>query len=306
MPRRLIIVVLAIIAGGVAAYLIGVYLNQQRQAIQLQEREELARRQEMQAQVVVAATDIPKATTIEPQMLQTKTVPKEYVQPQAVSHPDRVLGMVTAVPLSKGEQIAISKLVSSKQATITSLAMATPVGKRAISVAVDNIASLMGMIKPGDYVDVICFVPVPTQTPEGKQVNQVAVMPLFQNILVLAMGRDLGGRTQEAGRYTKEESTAPPLITLALTPQEANMIAFVTEQGKIRLVLRSPADSRIEPIQPASWETVFQYLMPQLPQEAKAQAEKETQLASQEKLKTREIEIYRGLKRETIQVSKGE
>jgi pilus assembly protein CpaB len=253
--------------------------------------------------VLAATRDIPKGAVIEEGMLETKSMPKEYIEPQAVSYPERIVGMVTAVPMTKGEQITLTKLVSAKQATSSSLAMATPVGKRAVSISVDNISSLMGMIKAGDYVDVIGFIPVPAQTPEGKQTTQMAVMPLFQNILVLAVGKDLGGRSQEVGRYAKEEGTAsaPPLITLAFTPQEANLITFVSEQGKVRLVLRSPADSRIEPIQPASWETLFQYLMPQLPQQVQAEKGKETELV--QKPKPREIEIYRGLKREKIAIS---
>lgn len=300
--RNLVLIVLALIAGALAAFLTQLYFKQRQQEIQVQTRQELTRMQEMQASVLVANNEIPKGTTIEAGMLGTKVVPKEYVQPQAVTYPERIIGMVTAVPIAQGEQITLTKLVSAKQATVSSLAMATPVGRRAVSISVDNISSLMGMIKPGDYVDVISFIPVPVQNAEGKQVNQMAVAPLFQNILVLAVGRDLGAQASAESRYRREEAptSAPPLITLALTPQEANLMAFVTEQGKSRLVLRSPADSKIEPIQPASWETLFQYLMPQLP----AQAKEEAQESMVAKEKPREVEIYRGLKRETIAISK--
>ena len=299
--KSLVLIVLAIIAGLLAAFLTQLYFQQKQQEIKIQARQELTQVQEMQASVLVANKEIPKGTTIEPGMLGTKVVPKEYVQPQAVSYAERIVGMVTAVPIAEGEQITLSKLVSAKQATVSSLAMATPIGKRAVSIQVDNISSLMGMIKPGDYVDVISFIPVPAQTADGKQVTQMAVAPLFQNILVLAVGRDLGAKASAESRYRKEESAGPsPLITLALTPQEANLMAFITEQGKVRLVLRSPADSQIEPIQLASWETLFQYLLPQLPAQAKEQAEEVMPVQE----RPREVEIYRGLKREMIAVSK--
>jgi len=306
MPKRLIIIISAVILAGIAVFLIGIYLNQERQAIQMQTKTELSRMREMQATVLVATKDMPKGTTIESVMFETKVIPKEYLQPQAVSYAERIIGMLTLVPISKGEQITLSKLASAKQATTTSLAMATPVGKRAISISVDNASSLMGMIRPGDYVDVIGLIPVPVQTAEGKQATQAAVMSLFQNVLVLAVGRDLATPSTADRRYSKEAETvsSSPLFTLALLPQEASLIAFVQEQGKIRLVLRSPADSRIEPVQPASWETLFQYLIPQLSQgkeqgsvtqEAQIQAAKE---------KPKEIEIYRGLKKETLTLSK--
>jgi hypothetical protein len=45
-------------------------------------------------------------------------------------------------------------------------------------------------------------------------------------------------------------------------PQEANLLTFAQEaQGKIRLVLRSPADAQIEPAEPASWDTLFQKII---------------------------------------------
>jgi len=303
MSKRYIVFALAIISGVIAALLIGIYLNQQRQIIQIQTKEELSRIQQMQDTVLIATREIPKGTTIEAGMLEAKVIPREYIQPQAVSYPERIIGMIATVPIAKGEQITLNKFSSVKQATGSSLAMATPIGKRAVSISVDNISSLVGMIKPGDYVDVISFIPVPAMSPDGKQTTQIAAIPLFQNILVLAVGRNLGAESMES-RYSDRTTTteSSPLITLALTPQEANLIAFITEQGKIRLVLRSPADSRIEPIQPASWETLFQYLMPQLPQQAKEKVEEETQLAAKQRRTSREIEIYRGLKRETLSV----
>lgn len=291
----------AVILAALAVFFVNVYLGQEQKVAREQAKHEIVRRQEMQATVVVAKKDIPKGTTIIAEMLDSKIVPKEYLQPQAVNYPERIVGMITLVPISSGEQIALTKLTSSKQTSSgSSLAMATPIGKRAVAVPVDNISSLMGMIKTGDYVDVIALIPVPAIGPDGKQVMQMGVLPIFQNVLVLAAGRELGRQSDEESRYGKSETgSSVPLITLALSPQEASLITFVQEQGKIRLVLRSPADSRIEPLQPASWETLFQYLMPQ--------TQTKEQISASEvspKEKGREIEIYRGLKKETITLSK--
>jgi len=155
---------------------------------------------------------------------------------------------------------------------------------------VDNIASLAGMLKPGDYVDVIAALPLPVQGPNGAVSSQPAVIPLFQNILILAVGQDLGSQVKGESRYKKEEAKeASPLITLALTPQESNLIAFVQEQGKVRLVARSPADSQVQPFQPVGWDALMQYIMPQL---------------GEQKVEVKEpddvVEIYRGLNKEVV------
>ncbi|MBU2258803.1 MAG: hypothetical protein KJ926_06775, partial [Candidatus Omnitrophica bacterium] len=138
--------------------------------------------------------------------------------------------------------------------------------------------------------------------------SQIAVMPLFQNVLVLAIGQVTGvpprGGAESSGgggRYSAEEDKksgigAVPLITIALSPQEANLIAFVQEQGKIRLTLRSPADSRIEFTQPASWDTLFKYIMPQQEQISKPGAKE----LIKEPINIEYVEIYRGANKEKV------
>lgn len=294
MQKRLALI-LGIVLSVIAVIMVKVYLDQQRRIYQEAAARQLAKERTNQTSVLIAKEDMPKGTTIEPDMLVAAIVPNQYVQPNAVTSLDRIAGMIIAAPISKGEQISLSKLISPAQATGSSLAMATPVGKRAISISVDNIASLGGMIRPGDYVDVIGMVPTAIAA-GGKEVTQVSTMPLFQNVLVLAVGQDLGGIIREtAGRYKKEEKKeVSPIVTLALSPQEANLIAFVQEQGKIRLVLRSPADSQIQTVAPANWETLLMYLTPE---EALRKAK------PQEEAPRKTVEIYRGLQKEVVPLS---
>lgn len=290
---------ITLIAGAVIALIaivmINSYIKQQQATVIENAKKKIISIQANQTSVLVAKSDIPRGATIESNNLEVTIVPNQFVQPQAITSLDRISGMVATAPISKGEQLTLSKLAYPRQQS-RGLSDATPIGKRAITITIDNISSLAGMIKAGDYVDVIAMVPIPVQSSDGKQVTQVAVFPLFQNVLVLAVGQDMGSVSkEEASRYRKEErkETVSPLITLALKPQEANLIAFVQEQGRIRLVMRSPADSNIEPIQPASWDTLFRYIMPQdigKPEEAP-------------KIEPPSVEIYRGLKKDKIILS---
>lgn len=297
MPKQRIILIVGIVLALISVVMVKAYVDQQRQVIQEQAKKTLAKIQASQTAVLVAKHDLPRGTVIEAGMLETAVVPSQYVQPQAVTSLDRVAGMIIATAVSKGEQITLGKLSRQEKET-GSLAMATPVGKRAITISIDNVASLAGMIKPGDYVDVIALVAIPMQTGEGKQATQVAVMPLFQNVLILAVGQETGALVAQEGRYKKEEKKEPsPLITLALGPQEASLIAFVQEQGKIRLSLRSPADSQVMPAQLATWDTLFQYIMPK--ETRKSETQKDESVVSSEY-----VEIYRGLNKEKIPLSK--
>lgn len=293
MQKQRIILIIGIVLALMAVFMIKVYLDQQRQLIKEEEKKKIAKMQESQVSVLVAKKNIPEGSVIDTGSLELKLVSKQFVQPQAVNSLERISGMVVIAPIVKDEQITLSKLKWPKEKGVGSLSTATPVGKRAITISVDNISALVGMIKPGDYVDVIAMVNVPVQTAEGKQAAQTAVMPLFQNILVLAVGQEIG--TAES-RYKKEEKKGEgaSLITLALAPQEANLIAFVQEQGRIRLVLRSPADSQAQPFQATTWDTLFQYLMPK--EGPKGGPQKEEVVSY--------VEIYRGLNKERIPLSK--
>lgn len=284
----------------ISLVIINFYIEQERQNIKNKAKEVIEQIRTNQAAVLVAKSDIPKGAVIESNLLEATIVPNQYVQPQAVTSIDRIAGMVAIASISQGEQITLSKLSRQNTASASSLAMATPIGKRAITISVDNLSALVGMIKPGDYVDVISMLPVPTQTPDGKTVTEVVTVPLFQNVLILAVGQDTTAPVAaETSRYSKEErKEIPSLITLALTPQEVNFIAFVQEQGKLRLVLRSPADSQIQPVQPASWETIFRYVMPQMPQAQQQGAA--GQALEQKKKPTSYVEVYRGMSKESI------
>lgn len=296
--KQTIILIGGVVLGLAAIVMVKVYLDQQKLVMEEKKKAEIASMQSNQTAVLIAKQDIAQGTIIEAGMFDTSIVPNKFVQPQAVTSLDRIAGMVTVAPISKGEQISLSKLMKERKSDSGGLSGATPSGKRAITIVADSVASLSGMVKPGNYVDVLAVIQVPMQGQDGKVTGQTAVVPLFQNILVLAIGQNTGGQASPSGRYAEAPSSGGgggggnTLITLALGPQEANLVAFVQEQGKMRLVMRSPADARIEPMAPATWDSFFQYIMPQ----------KE---AAQPVVDTNEyIEVVRGLSKERIPLSK--
>ena len=274
----------------VALVMIKIYIDQQRLVTDELLKKKYEKMQATQSAILIAKKDIPRGSNIDSDSLESKITPNQFVQPGAVTSLDRISGMTTIAPISKGEQLTLSKLAYQRSGD---LASATPVGKRAITISVDNVSSFAGMIRAGDYVDVIAIVPVPIQTADGKAAAQIATFSLFQNVLVIAVGQETSEAVpEEGGRYKREtKKEASPLITLALSPQEANLIAFVQEQqGRIRLVLRSPTDAKVEPVQPVSWDTLLQYVMPRAPkEEPKARGY---------------VDIYRGMNKERVPLYK--
>ncbi|MDD5281748.1 MAG: Flp pilus assembly protein CpaB [Candidatus Omnitrophica bacterium] len=295
--KQKLILISGVVLGIVAILMTKIYLDQQKQEAEARAKKSLVKMQANQSVVLVAKHDIPSGSVIESSMIDSSIVPNQFIQPQVATSIDRVLGMISLAPISKGEQISLSKLSKGRRESAgSSLAGNTPAGKRAISIAVDSIASVSGMVMPGDYVDVIATLQVPIQGPDGQISSQVAVVPLFQNVLVLAVGQNTGSVGKTGSRYDEKETSSSGLITLALGPQEANLIAFVQEQGKMRLTLRSPADASVEQVVPASWETLFQYIMPQ-------QKPVEVKEAPVVDTATEYVEVFRGLKKEKVSLS---
>jgi len=294
--------IIAIVSGIIAVLLINIYLRQKEIALEKAVLQKKAEANKEISLVLVAKKDIPAGTTIEESMVEQREIPRQFLQPRVATSMDRVLNKVVSADIAQGEQILLSKLAMPSRETY--LAMKTPPGKRAITIPIDNISAVGGMIRPGDYVDVIGLVPVPGQGPDGKMGLQPATVSLFQNVLILAVGSSISAypQTEEAKRYKPDDKSAATAatVTLALTPQEASLISFVLEQGKVRLVLRSPTDTQTQPPLLANWDTLLQYLYPELA--AKMQAQQPGEPTLQEKGPS--VEIYRGSQKEVVPLMK--
>lgn len=277
-PKKYVPLIVAVVSGLLAVFLINIYIAQQSEEAK---KSEEARRKDLLS-VMVARVDIQAGTTIKENMVKEEIMHKSLAQPRVATSMDRVVDRIALAPIAKGEQILLNKVTLSGMET--SLSSKVPKGKRAITIPVDNISSVGGMIRPGDHVDIVGLVPVPGLSAEGKQVTQLTSLPLFQDVTILAVGQEY---TTVPGAQ-KGEKALSPIITLALPPEQANLVAFVQEQGKIRLILRSPEDAQVQPVVPATWEALFRMVMP----------ERFIQPPVEPPKPKKQVEIYRGLQKE--------
>lgn len=191
-------------------------------------------------EVVVAAVDVAAKTQVTEDMLQVKKVPVEYIHPQAAGKKDEVIGMITTAPLIQGEQVLKKKIVAPGEVK-NGLAYAVPQGKRAITVAVDEVSGVSGFIKPGDRIDVAAVINLPEP---GAQKEQPFSLVVLQNLQVLAAGKVLEDRTN--GSNAAEYKT----VTLAVTVEQSRPLLLADQKGTIRLMLRSPVDDSIFSLMP--------------------------------------------------------
>lgn len=300
--RRLFPLIIAIACGIWAVLLLNSYLNnkqaEMRESLlkEVQQKLQAVKPQSQTSIVLVAGRDIPLQVPITPKDLLMSEIPVEYIQPGAVTSLDEAIGKIASLPIAAGEQILKSKLLPPGKFG-KSLSEITPAGKRAVSVSVDNMASIATLIRPGDYVDVLALIAMPDTTQAaGAKSPAPRLISLFQNVEVLAVGGEITPPSQSSETAKKEQtkiiSAGTGIVTLALSPQEAALLSFVQENGKIKLSLRSLEDTKKESVKPADWDTLFQYLYPS--KEGNVQGAPAA------------VEIYRGLHKETMPLSEKE
>jgi len=288
--------IIAIASGIWAIVLLNGYLSRKEAAIieqvkRVQRQSQPSARQPVQMAVaLVAGKDIQPQVPITPADLLIKEIPAEYIQPGVVTSLDEAIGQIASTPIAAGEQILKTKLLPPGKIG-KSLSEITPTGKRAISVSVDNMASIAGLIQPGDHVDVLALIVMPETagSRSGTKSSTPSLVPLFQNVEILAVGGEIvpsAGAGSSAKKEQAKLSAPAGTVTLALDPQEAVLLSFVQEHGKIKLNLRSSEDTQKETIRPADWDTLFQYLS----------SGKENGMGGQQPT----VEVYRGLNREVI------
>ncbi|MDE1921254.1 MAG: Flp pilus assembly protein CpaB [Candidatus Omnitrophica bacterium] len=140
-----------------------------------------------------------------------------------------------------------------KEAHKPSLALRTPVGMRAVTVKIDSLAAVGGMINPGDFVDVIGEMSVPSQYANKQTVTAM----VFQDLQVLAVNTN----EEDLGDYDKQQAANSLKITFAVSPQEAGLLEFADKNGKLDLALRSPDDMEHRMVKADTWKTLADYVL---------------------------------------------
>ncbi|MCK5534431.1 Flp pilus assembly protein CpaB, partial [bacterium] len=225
--KKLLIIALSI--AFVTVFLVGGYLNNLEKAYLFQGKK---------VEVLVARDYIPSAAFLKKEMVKSVKVPLAFRQPGALVSLEELTGKKgrniysTIVPIMIGEQIVATKLNSLEKGT--RLSFVIPQEKGAISLGVDRVSGVSGLIRAGDRVNLIC-----TFEYEKRNKLQVKTITLLQNLLVLAVNKRLIGTIipkTKKGKYqnsiTEEELRT---VTLSVTPEEAEKIIFAAHQGEMIL-----------------------------------------------------------------------
>jgi len=112
------------------------------------------------------------------------------------------------------------------------LAPTIPVGMRAVTVRVNDVASVAGFVLPGMRVDVLVTGRPPTA--DGDMTSTV-----LQNMLVLSAGTTIQADA-------RGQAIQAPTVTLLATPQQSETLTLAGNEGRLQLVLRNSSDQTVE------------------------------------------------------------
>ena len=149
----------------------------------------------------------------------------------SLSDPRTVIDRGAIVAIAANEPITESKLAA--QGAGAGLPPTIPPGMRAMSVRVNEVVGVAGFVVPGTRVDVL--VTFESRTQASESVARVVV----SNVQVLTAGTRFD---QEKARQDNRPIPTS-VVTLLVTPEDAQRIALAAAEGRITLTLRNPLDN---------------------------------------------------------------
>lgn len=178
--------------------------------------------------VVVVRTNVPVASSLTVAQLKLVDWPASHVPTGALGSIDDATARITRRPLAQGEPVLEAALYPTGAAG--GLGAVISDHYRAVSVKVDNVIGVAGFVVPGSRVDVLATI---------RRVDLKRALPfskvILQDVRVLAVDQKL-----------EEVKSGDPelvsVVTLEVSPVQAEHLIYAAHEGRLQLALRSPGD----------------------------------------------------------------
>ena len=217
--RTALVLVVALVMATVASY--ALYLAVQQMPVREVEVNSVP--------VVVATQDLPVGTLLTVDHLKTVPWPASSPVPGGFATTEDITerGLIAGVLVN--EPVTESKLAP--MGSGGGLPPSIPLGMRAISVRVNDVIGVAGFVVPGTRVDVLATVS------QGQRDSMSKVV--VSNVQVLTAGTRYDLEQARAG-----EPMPSTVVTLMVTPEEAERISLAATEGQLALTLRNPLDTK--------------------------------------------------------------
>jgi pilus assembly protein CpaB len=232
-PARLVVLGVAVVAGGIAALLAGRSHQPEPPkpaAPPLETVEVLTAKTDLDRGQLIAASDIGWQTW--PKAAANGSFIQKSARPNAIN---QFTGAIVRVPVAAGQPIYDPMVVFAKGSGF--LAAILPKGMRAVSMDVSPDSAAGGFILPEDHVDVVLTHHDKQAEKENAGTEKIVSETILRNVRVLAVDQTV---EEKGGQKVAVAKT----VTLELTPAQAEELELARVQGNLSLSLRSLLDSQ--------------------------------------------------------------
>jgi pilus assembly protein CpaB len=182
-----------------------------------------------ESQVVIAARDLNVGQLITDSDVRLAPVSAVALPHGSFRNVSEVVGRGVVLPMQANEVVLGTKIAGAEEGA--GLPAMITHGMRAVSVKVNDVVSVAGFVVPGTHVDVI----VTGNPGSNSDPANTTTTTVLQDVPVLAAGkklqRDSEGKPQDV-----------PVITLLVSPSDAQLLTLASSEGRIQLSLRNPTD----------------------------------------------------------------
>lgn len=236
--------------------------------------------------VVYAATGLPVGARVRSADLKVVAVPVSVKPHDSFARLEDVIDRPVISTILQDEPILRERLA--EPGSGAGLAPIIPHGFRAVSVRVNDVIGVAGYVQPGMKVDVLV-------TGHPPQTDETFTRTVLQDIPVLSAGQVLQPEP-------KGQAINATVVTLQVTPHEAEMLTLATDGGHIQLVLRNSTDTAVQTIAGAQLSTMYGMSKPRETHETKPHTAKPAAIALPQAQRTptepaESVEVIRGTRR---------
>jgi pilus assembly protein CpaB len=183
------------------------------------------------SEVVVAARDLPAGQRLEAGMLALRRMPRDFL-PSGVltgSQAKAIIGENLAIDLRRGDPLQAAIVTSRDNQVLSNLVRH---GERALTISVDDMNSMAGLLGAGDVVDLYY---------SRTQGDGTVLTPLLEHVEVLAAGEAVA-KDKLVSRRPVDAVHGFSTLTILVSPEDAARVVLAQGTGTLTVLLRSPSD----------------------------------------------------------------
>jgi pilus assembly protein CpaB len=241
--RTWLLLAVAVLLAAAATWLTTQYLDMRTEAIRAELAAQVRAQPTATRRVIVPRRDLPAGTVISTDVVAAREVAADLVYDTAISAEqfEAIQGQALIRNVRQGRPLRTSDL----RIVFADFSGYVPQGKRAMTVAINELDSNANMLQPGNWVDLMLVLGDGAATQSFVDVVGTVVSPFMSRMKVLATGQQVtSGGLPDGGNNSRRASYTN--VTLEVTPEQAAKLTLAGEIGSLRAVLRNGEDSAQE------------------------------------------------------------